>query len=168
MEGFTPTTVPAYTWNQYVVSHEMGHVFGAHHTHWCGWPGGPIDNCANIEGSCSGYTNNPTPSVGTLMSYCNQNGSLTLDFHQIVLDNAILQGITNSARCIGDCVTTFVSCGSYCEEDLDGDGMVSISDLLVLLTEINCSVNCSSDLDGSGTVDVNDMLVLLAAYGTIC
>ena len=37
---------PSYTWNLMVCSHEIGHNIESHHTHWCGWPGGPIDNCA--------------------------------------------------------------------------------------------------------------------------
>ena len=53
----------------------MGQNFGAHHTHWCGWPGGPIDNCPRIEGPCSGCQNNTTAQIGTLISYCNQNGN---------------------------------------------------------------------------------------------
>ncbi|MEE2954492.1 MAG: M12 family metallo-peptidase, partial [Bacteroidota bacterium] len=31
---------PSYTWNLFVCSHEIGHNIEAHHTHWCGWPGG--------------------------------------------------------------------------------------------------------------------------------
>jgi hypothetical protein len=52
----------------------MGHNFGAHNAHWCGWPGGPIDNCPRIEGPCYGYQNNTTAQIGTLISYWNQNG----------------------------------------------------------------------------------------------
>ncbi|MDA0732880.1 MAG: M12 family metallo-peptidase [Bacteroidetes bacterium] len=112
MDNNTNFNIPSYNWNLNVVGHEIGHNFGASHTHWCGWPGGPIDNCGDLEGSCSGYTNNPTGQLGTMMSYCHAigGGSVTLAFHQIVIDNALVPG-ANSASCIGTCAGTVYSCG---------------------------------------------------------
>lgn len=60
--------VPTYSWTVEVFTHEMGHNLGSHHTQWCGWQNGPIDNCVTQEGAC-----NPGPAPvngGTIMSYC--------------------------------------------------------------------------------------------------
>lgn len=66
------SNVPTYSWTVEVVTHEMGHNLGSHHTQWCGWQGGPIDNCVSAEGSCSP---GPTPTGGgTIMSYCHLTG----------------------------------------------------------------------------------------------
>jgi hypothetical protein len=67
--------VPTYSWNVYVCTHELGHLFGSRHTHACVWNG---DNTA-IDG-CAGYTegNCPIrgipPEGGTIMSYCHNTG----------------------------------------------------------------------------------------------
>jgi len=99
---------PSYTWNLTVVSHEIGHNVGAHHTHWCGWvadpfipfAGGIIDNCVDVQGSCA---NNPTPQLGTIMSYCHTtSGGIVLDFHDVVVSQALNPGIT-SASCLTTC-----------------------------------------------------------------
>ena len=91
---------PPYTWNLLVCSHEIGHNIGSNHTHWCGWPGGPIDNCVDVEGSC---TNNPISQVGTIMSYCHTTSSGSLiDFHSLVVSNALTPGITG-ASCLSTC-----------------------------------------------------------------
>jgi len=113
MNNTTSFNIPSYNWNLNVVGHEIGHNFGSQHTHWCGWPGGPIDNCANLDGDCDGYSDNPTGQLGTMMSYCHAigGGSVTLAFHQIVIDNALVPG-ANSASCIGDCAGTVYSCGA--------------------------------------------------------
>ena len=60
--------LPEYSYITYLIAHELGHNFGLPHTHSCLWPGGPLDNCATPEGTCS-----PGPSPtngGTIMSYC--------------------------------------------------------------------------------------------------
>ncbi|MDX1686054.1 MAG: M12 family metallo-peptidase, partial [Saprospiraceae bacterium] len=62
---------PVYSWTVMVVTHEMGHNLGSHHTHRCVW--GPqrneaLDNCEDTEGNCP-----PGPAPiggGTIMSYC--------------------------------------------------------------------------------------------------
>ena len=60
--------LPVYSWSVTVMAHETGHNFGSRHTHWCGWPGGPIDNCYPAEGNCAP---GPAPQGGgTVMSYC--------------------------------------------------------------------------------------------------
>jgi hypothetical protein len=62
----------SYSWTVEVVTHEIGHTLGSNHTHWCGWPGGAIDNCYTQEGSCNP---GPTPTKGgTIMSYCHLTG----------------------------------------------------------------------------------------------
>jgi len=60
--------LPVYSWSVTVMAHETGHNFGSRHTHWCGWPGGAIDNCYPVEGNCAP---GPAPQGGgTVMSYC--------------------------------------------------------------------------------------------------
>jgi len=56
-----------------------------------------------------------------------------------------------------------------CPEDLDGDGVVSVGDVLLLLGEFGCAVECgSADLDADGLVGVTDILAMLNVFGTPC
>ncbi|MBK8954199.1 MAG: fibronectin type III domain-containing protein [Saprospiraceae bacterium] len=64
----TYSNVPTYSWTVEVMTHEMGHNLGSNHTHWCGWPGGAIDNCYTTEGGCA--KGPAPPNGGTIMSYC--------------------------------------------------------------------------------------------------
>lgn len=75
-------TVPTYSWDAMVVTHETGHNLGSSHTHWCGWNTGTggacgaIDNCYTLEGGSGCSTCPATYSTatsgwrGTIMSYC--------------------------------------------------------------------------------------------------
>lgn len=58
--------------------------------------------------------------------------------------------------------------GETCPADLDNDGMVATSDLLMLLADFGCVANCTNDINGDGMVSSSDLLVLLAAYGDFC
>jgi hypothetical protein len=49
-------------------------------------------------------------------------------------------------------------------QDLDGDGFVNISDILVALSEWGFCSCCPSDLNGDGEVNVSDLLSIIAAW----
>ncbi|CAF3692703.1 unnamed protein product [Rotaria sp. Silwood1] len=72
LTGSAPS-LPNYTYDVETTAHEIGHNFGSQHTHNCGWVGGPIDTCVEIEGGC--YSGPLHPTVGTIMSYCDISGS---------------------------------------------------------------------------------------------
>ncbi|WP_336516901.1 PKD domain-containing protein [Pollutibacter soli] len=67
---------PKYSQATHNFMHETGHLLGSPHTHRCDWPGGPIDNCAPVEGLCPP---GPAPvNGGTIMSYCTQKAYVSL------------------------------------------------------------------------------------------
>ena len=55
-----------------------------------------------------------------------------------------------------------------CPEDVNGDGLISVADILAVLAEFGCTSNCDSDIDGDGNVIVSDVLALLASFGQDC
>lgn len=89
----TIVPVPNYSWNVEVVTHEMGHNMGSHHTHACAWNGNntQIDDCGNQWAYNSGQTPegnacfNPStpilPTSGTIMSYCHLIGGIGINFN---------------------------------------------------------------------------------------
>ncbi len=163
----TSYNINTYAWNLDVVAHEMGHNCGANHTHWCGWPGGPIDNCGSLEGDCGGYTNNPTGQLGTIMSYCHAiaGGSKNLIFHPLVEDNALIPTF-NSASCIGSCgplvtESTDLQCGdatacNYTAGDVGTAGCVYAGE---------CA-ECGPDGNVVGGLELDNLTATLAGTGS--
>ena len=57
-------------------------------------------------------------------------------------------------------------CGPACPADLNGDGIVDVPDLLLLLGNWgSCPPPCTPDTNGDGSVNVTDLLALFAAWG---
>lgn len=52
-----------------------------------------------------------------------------------------------------------------CAPDLNGDGVVDVSDLLTLLAAWGPCSGCDADINGDGVIDVSDLLMLLSAWG---
>lgn len=78
-----------YTWDVSVAAHELGHAFGAPHTHSCYFEPHMIDTCITrykpYESDGCVTTGNPIPRPGTIMSYChltNSTHSVQLFFHE--------------------------------------------------------------------------------------
>ncbi|CAM1364780.1 zinc-dependent metalloprotease [Tenacibaculum xiamenense] len=97
--------VPTYSFDVFLISHELGHNVGSRHTHACVWNGNntAIDGCAGrTEGGCS-LPGNPSGG-GTIMSYC-PNTSVGVNFNLGFGPqprNVIRNYIANSS-CLGTC-----------------------------------------------------------------
>ncbi|MHC4420443.1 MAG: hypothetical protein ACYS1E_07580, partial [Planctomycetota bacterium] len=58
------------------------------------------------------------------------------------------------------------TCVETCPADLTGDGLVNVTDLLVVLIDWGpCAAGCVGDVDADGSVGVTDLLGVLAAWG---
>ena len=93
---------PNYSWTTTVVTHELGHNIGSKHTHWCGWPGGAIDNCEDTEGDCA--PGPPPTNGGTIMSYCHLK-SYGINFSKGFgpLPGNLIREKVSQAGCLGPC-----------------------------------------------------------------
>jgi hypothetical protein len=65
----------------------------------------------------------------------------------------------------GNCYYNCTSCAA----DLDNNGAVGVSDILLLLSDFGCSTPpCIGDADGDDATNVSDLLILLSAFGESC
>ena len=94
---------PTYSFTVAVVAHEIGHNLGSKHTHWCGWPGGAIDNCAPVEeGPCD--SDGIPSNGGTIMSYCHlQSVGVNFSLGFGTLPGDLIRQKVADASCINGC-----------------------------------------------------------------
>lgn len=52
-----------------------------------------------------------------------------------------------------------------CPADVNGDGVVSFPDLIIVLTDWGPCPGCPADVDGNGSVEFGDLLAVLGAWG---
>jgi hypothetical protein len=67
---------------------------------------------------------------------------------------------------IDDGLCEYESCA--CAEDLNDDGMISVADILTLLSEFGCTINCEHDINNDGAVNTQDLLIILTVFNTAC
>jgi hypothetical protein len=79
----TYSSVPTYSWTIEVLTHEIGHNLGSHHTHSCVWNGNntAIDGCGPTAGYSDGCTAALPTNGGTIMSYCHLVSGVGINFN---------------------------------------------------------------------------------------
>ncbi len=120
---------------------------------------GPIspDECAVVDGVFSGNDTNcanescPQP----LGACCGDPWCLDITESDCSAVGGSWSGALTTCNNI-DC--------SSCTEDINGDGQINVSDLLVVVSFWGTS-NSGADIDGSGTVDMPDLLAIIGSWG---
>jgi len=99
-------TVPNFSRQVKVITHEIGHNLGSRHTHACVWNENntAIDNCAGrTEGTCSVPSFAPANKGGTIMSYCDR--TIGIDFSRGfgAQPGNVIRSYINQASCLKSC-----------------------------------------------------------------
>jgi hypothetical protein len=136
---------------------------------WSTSTGADYDATFTLAGICPGEF---VEVLGcTDSSACNYDSSANTNDGSC--DFTSCSGCMDSTACnyddtstIDDGTCDFTSCD--CPEDLNGDGVISVADILVLLGEFGCTSGCTADINGDDATNVQDILLLLAAFGTTC
>ncbi|WP_235297182.1 zinc-dependent metalloprotease [Portibacter marinus] len=141
---------PDYSLTVFMFTHEMGHNLGSKHTQWCGWDGGPIDDCASVEGgTCSP---GPTPTNGgTIMSYCHSQQGIGINFNNGFADQP------------GNLIRAKVA-SKTCVEPYVANSTVAATPVLTITANRECTdeEGWTSYYDDKNTSDESDDQLILA------
>ena len=98
-----------------------------------------------------------------LGSCCMEMGDGSIECLDIVQEDCMASG----GKWTGWMHCDEVSCET-CPADVNGDGTVSVDDLLAVISAYNSTCSCPEDVTGDGLVNIGDLLAVLAAYGENC
>jgi hypothetical protein len=91
------------------------------------------------------------------------NGMVCISQAVDVVNDALQTTMTSL---FNPCMEETISNG--CIGDLDGDLIVTVNDILAVLSEFGCLSGCTNDVNEDGAVNVADVLLVLSAFGTVC
>ena len=136
---------------------------------WASSDGASYDTDITFIGLCEGLPATPGCMDSTA---CNYNPDATVDDGSCEFTSCA--GCTEDTACNFDATATlddgsceYASCG--CPGDLDGDGQVSVADVLLFLSDFGCmDAPCVGDANGDGINNVDDLLLMLAHFGDVC
>ena len=52
-----------------------------------------------------------------------------------------------------------------CDPDINGDGVVGVNDLLMIIASWGPCDGCDADVNGDSTVNVDDLLLVIGGWG---
>jgi hypothetical protein len=117
----------------------------------------PINLAGNLH---INLTNGFTPNVGDEFMIIWANDALNGSFDTVTGEPGFsVHYVANTVRLVYDGLPE-------CPADINGDGVVDGSDLLVLLAAWGQTPGSAADLNGDSVVDGSDLLILLAAWGS--
>jgi hypothetical protein len=119
------------------------------------------DGCAAVDGTYQGDGTvcEPTTCTGPVGACCFGDDCLALPGDDCAVFGGAYQG--DGTTCDPDPCSDPPACPA----DLDGDQIVSLNDLLLVLAAWGPCPGCPEDLDDDDVVDLGDLLIVLAAWG---
>ena len=64
-------------------------------------------------------------------------------------------------------LSALIDCDDVFEGDVNGDGVVDVTDLLMVISAFGPCSGCAEDLDGDGLAGASDILIVLANWGNV-
>ena len=122
---------------------------------------GQVDSTSEIVCGCTDES-----ACNYNMEATNDDGSCEFVSCLGCIDSASCNFQEDATQDDGSC--EYASCAETCYGDLNGDGSITVGDLLTVLSDFGCASSCNADIDGDDQVSVQDLLALLSVFGEVC
>jgi hypothetical protein len=136
------------------------------------------DNCPDVfnptQELFTFYTDSDNDGYGDInepVQLCMQEAGYVMDNSDCDDTNpSVYPGAAPTAEGLDNNCDGVVGPGEYyCPGDLNNDGAINASDLLIFLSSFGCSGGCGvADINNDGSVNAADLLILLSQLGLSC